>query len=208
MNRKERLHWLRDRVVPTLVLAPPKEAPVEPAWPAERSYQPETLEAAYEALKEELRAQDDRAKTVETRLLSVSSLAPVSMTIMVAVVTFLTSEKAREFTWGSVLVMGLVGSYVALQFLVALLAAVNGLGRRSFSHLSIKDIVPQPNEAKDAYLRRTCAELAEMILQNSVAVDDKVGQLARAHEAIKNAVWGLLLILITILLFTIVGTYA
>ena len=179
-----------------------------PAWPAGRPCPPETLEAAYGALKDELDAQDDRAKTVETRLLSVSSLAPVSMTIMVAVVTFLTSDRAPEFTWGSVLAVGVVGSYVALQFLLALLAAVNGLGRRSFSHLSIKDIVPQPDETKDAYLRRACAELTEVILHNRAAVDDKVSQLALAHEAVKNAVWGLLLVLIMILVFTMVGTYA
>jgi hypothetical protein len=205
--RKERLHWLRDRIRPTLVPAPPKEATGVPAWPVGRPCPLETLEAAYDALKEELRSQEDRAKTVETRLLSVSSLAPVSMTIMVAVVTFLTSDRAREFTWGSVLAVGLAGSYVAFQFLLALLAAVNGLGRRSFSHLSIKDIVPQPDETKDAYLRRACAELTEVILYNRASVDDKVSRLALAHEAVKNAVWGLLLVLITILAFTMAGTY-
>jgi hypothetical protein len=207
VNRKQPLYWLRDRVVPTLVPPPPKESAAGPAWPGVRSCPLETLEAAYDALKEELRSQEDRAKTVETRLLSVSSLAPVSMTIMVAVVTFLTGDRAREFTWGSVLTVGLVGTYVAFQFLLALLAAVNGLGRRSFSHLSIKDIVPQPDEAKDAYIRRACAELTEVILHNRVAVDDKVSRLALAHEAVKNAVWGLLAVLITILIFTIAGTY-
>ena len=189
------------------MLAPPKEDTGLPAWPAGRPCPLETLEAAYGALKDELNAQDDRAKTVETRLLSISSLAPVSMTIMVAVVTFLTSDRAREFTWGSVLAVGIVGSYVSLQFLLALLAAVKGLGRRSFSHLSIKDIVPQPDETKDAYLRRACAELTQVILHNRGAVDDKVSQLALAHEAVKNAVWGLLLVLITILVYTVAGTY-
>lgn len=207
MNLKESLYWLRDRIVPTLVPAPPKEHSGEPTWPGVRPFPLETLEAAYDALKEELRSQEDRAKTVETRLLSVSSLAPVSMTIMVAVVTFLTSDRAREFTWGSVLAVGLVGSYVAFQFLLALLAAVKGLGRRSFSHLSIRDLVPQPDETKDAYLRRACAELTEVIIHNRAAVDDKVSQLALAHEAVKNAVWGLLVVLIIILFFTMVGTY-
>jgi hypothetical protein len=193
--------------MPTLVTAPPKETPAVPAWPGGRPCPLETLEVAYAALKDELNAQEDRAKTVETRLLSVSSLAPVSMTILVAVITFLTSDRAREFTWGSVLAVGLVGSYVAFQFLIALLAAVNGLGRRPFNRLAIKDIVPQPDEGKDAYLKRACDELTEAILKNMGAVDDKVSQLALAHEAVKNAVWGLLLVLITILLFTIAGTY-
>ena len=168
----------------------------------------ETLEVAYDALKDELKAQEERAKTVETRLLSISSLAPVSMTIIVAVITFLTGDRAREFTEGSILVVGLIGSYVAFQFLLALLAAVNGLGRRSFTHVAIKDVVPQRDETKDAYLRRACAELMEVILHNRAVVDEKVSQLALGHEAVKNAVWGLLLILLTILIITLAGTYA
>jgi hypothetical protein len=208
VNRRERLHWLRDRIRPTLVPAPPKEAASEPAWPAANTCPQETLVAAYDALRDELKAQEERAKTVETRLLSISSLAPVSMTIIVTVITFLTGDRAGKFTKASVLVVGLMGSYVAFQFLLALLAAVNGLGRRSFTHVAIKDVVPQRDETKDAYLRRACAELMEVILHNRVVVDEKVSQLALGHEAIKNAVWGLLLILITILAITLAGTYA
>lgn len=208
MNGRERLYWLRDRIRPTLVPAPRKETAGEPAWPAASACPMETLEVAYDALKDELKAQEERAKTVETRLLSISSLAPVSMTIIVAVITFLTGDRAREFTEGSILVVGLIGSYVAFQFLLALLAAVNGLGRRSFTHVAIKDVVPQRDETKDAYLRRACAELMEVILHNRAVVDEKVSQLALGHEAVKNAVWGLLLILLTILIITLAGTYA
>ncbi|MDQ3802342.1 MAG: hypothetical protein M3416_00580 [Acidobacteriota bacterium] len=207
MNRHEGLHWLRDRILPTLVAAPPKEAAPGPAWPETLPCALETLEAAYDALKDELKSQEERAKTVETRLLSISSLAPVSMTIIVAVITFLTGDRAGEFTWASVLAVGLMASYVAFQFLVALLAAVSGLGRRSFHHLDFKDIVPRPGEGKDAYLQRACAALTEVILHNRRVVDEKVSQLALGHEAVKNAVCGLLLVLLTVMVITAFGTY-
>ena len=208
MKRKEGLYWLRDRILPTLVPAPPKEGPPEPAWPEALPCALETLEVAYDALKDELRAQEERAKTVETRLLSISSLAPVSMTIIVAAVTFLTGGRAGEFTRASVMAVGLLGSYVALQFLAALLAAVSGLARRSFYHLDLKDIVPRPGEDKDAYLRRACAEMAEAVRHNRAVVDEKVSRLALGHEAVKNAVWGLLLLLVTVLVITVAGTYS
>lgn len=207
VKREEALYWLRDRILPTVVPAPPKEGPVAPVWPEVLPCAPEALEAAYDALKDELKAQEERVKTVETRLLSISSLAPVSMTIIVAVITFLTGDRAGEFTRASVLAVGLMASYVALQFLVALLAAVNGLSRRSFYHLDLKDIVPRRDEGKEAYLQRACAGLAEVILHNGGVVDDKVSQLARGHEAVKNAVGGLLLVLLTVVVITAAGTY-
>lgn len=204
---KKSFYWLRDRLLPTVVPALVKDLSPEPGWPRELPCALETLEVAYEALKDELKTDEERAKTVDTRLLSVSSLAPVSMTIIVAIITFLTGGRTQEFTRASVLVIGLLGFYVAFQFLVALLAAVNGLSRRSFSHIKFKDIVPRPREGKEAYLQRACSELAEVISHNRETVNGKVSQLALSHEAVKNAVWGLLLILITVLVITVAGTY-
>jgi ABC-type multidrug transport system fused ATPase/permease subunit len=186
--------------------APPKKDDV-PAfeWPSTSPVPVETLEAAYNLLKDELKSEDDRAKIIESKLLSISSLIPIAMTVTVAMVTFLTSGRVSQFTFRSILIIGVVGAYIALQFLRASLAAITGLGRRSYGHIEVKEIAPKPKEKKEEYLQRTCAQMAEILVFNREAVNKKVDQLALGHDAIKNAVWGLLILLFVILVIVFVG---
>lgn len=205
MRRKEFLCWLRDRVWPSLD-APPKKADV-PAfeWPIARPVAVDTLEAAYNLLKDELKSEDDRAKIIESKLLSIASLIPIAMTVTVAMITFLTGGRVSQFTFRSILIVGAVGAYIALQFLRASLAAITGLGRRSYGHIEVKEIVPKPKEKKEEFLQRTCAQMAEILVFNREVVNKKVDQLALGHEAIKNAVWGLLILLFVMLMVVAVG---
>lgn len=205
MQRKDVQHRLRDWVWPTLV-APPKKDDVDAfEWPNDKTADVGTLEAAYNLLKDELKSEDDRAKIIESKLLSISSLIPIAMTVTVAMVTFLTGGRVSQFTLPSILIVGFVGAYIALQFLRASLAAIKGLGRRSYSHIEAKEIAPKPKEKKEAYLQRTCAQMVQILAFNREVINKKVDHLALGHEAIKNAVWGLLFLLLIVLVVVAVG---
>lgn len=203
MAWKDTFYWLRDRVWTTLEYPTSKKSVAVTEWSDSLAGDVAVIEAAYNLLKDELKTEDDRMRIVETKLLSIASFAPIAMTITVAIVTFLTGGKVREFTRPSILIVGFGGGYVALQFLRAVLAAINGLERRSYSRILLTSIVPGPREEKEAYLKRACKEMIRVITENKEVINEKVSQLALGHTAIKNAVWGLLLVLITILIITI-----
>jgi len=173
-------------------------SPAEAKWPTSVRLNGETIESAYTMLRQEYDAETDRIRTVETKLLGVSSLAPVAMAIIVASLTALTTRNLQAFTRVSVFVVGVVGGYVSLQFLRAIQAAIAGLSRRSFFAISLKDLYPLANETKEDYLTRNCLELADVIRCNRAEIDAKVTCLALAHTAIRNAVFGLLFLVLVI----------
>jgi hypothetical protein len=180
------------------VSGPLAVSPTEAAWPESAALKADTIESAYGLLKQEYEAETDRIRTVETKLLGISSLAPVAMAVIVAAFTVLTNRSLQAFTRTSVLMVGIVGGYISLQFLRAIQAAVAGLKRRSFFVVSLKDLYPLPDESRASYLARNCGELAEVIRGNRAEIDAKVTWLAVAHTAIRNAVFGLLLLVLVI----------
>lgn len=60
-----------------------------------------------------------------------------------------------------------------------------------------------PDESKQKYLTRNCGELVEVIRGNRTEIDAKVTWLDVAHTAIRNAVVGLLLMVIVIILLAV-----
>lgn len=179
--------------------SPVSVSPAEAKWPHSAALNPETIESAYDLLKQEYDAETDRIRTVEAKLLGISSLAPVAMAVIVAAFTVLTNRSLQAFTRVSVLMVGIVGGYISLQFLRAVQAAIAGLSRRSFFVVSLEDLYPLPGESKANYLARNCGELSEVIRGNRAEIDAKVTWLAIAHTAIRNAVFGLLLLVLVII---------
>ncbi|HEX8459359.1 MAG TPA: hypothetical protein VF656_18850 [Pyrinomonadaceae bacterium] len=205
MGRKDVQNRLLDLVWPTLVGQPRTEEIVAFEWPDNKPANDETLEAAYNLLKDEMKSEDDRAKIIESKLLSLSSLIPVTMTVTVAIVTFLTGGRVSKFTLPSILTVGAIGAYISLQFLRAALAAVSGLGRKSYKHIQVEEIAPKGDEKKGAYLQRMCSQMVQILAFNREVINKKVDQLALGHEAVKNSVWGLLFLLLVILVIVVMG---
>jgi len=167
---------------------------LEAAWPQSIALKTETLESAREALKEEQETEVDRIRVVETKLLGITSLAPVAMAVVVAGFTVLANGSVRSFTRSSVVLIGVAEGYVCVQFLRAVLGAIYGLRRRSFSAMTLEDLYPKPNETGEQYLRRNCEEMASNIRQNRAEIDAKVTWLDIAHTSIRNAAAGLLIL--------------
>lgn len=174
--------------------------PLEAVWPRSISLKIETLERAREVLKEEHDAELDRIRVVETKLLGITSLAPVAMAVVVAGFTVLANGNVQSFTRGSVVLIGVAEGYVCVQFLRAVLGAISGLRRRFFSVMTLEDLYPKPNETREQYLRRNCEEMASNIRQNRAEIDAKVTWLDVAHTSIRNAVAGLLVLVLLLIL--------
>ena len=200
MTKGDLAEWLRDRIWPTLVPHPKAGNKTDLEWPENLAASDDVLELVYDALKEEMKAEDERIKIVEAKLINTSSFAPIAMTIFVAMIAFLTSDKVQLFTRVSIWIVVVFGGYIALQFLLAVRAAIKGLARRPFKRLSLEDVFPQAEESRTDYLLRACKKVSCAIAKNRKGIDQKVGQLALCHESILNAVWGLLILLFILLM--------
>lgn len=131
MTRRRRLlDFVIDLIWPRAPGTP--SASPEAGWPEATALKAETIESAYELLKQEYQAETDRIRTVETKLLGISGLAPVAMAVIVAAFTSLANRNLQAFTRVSVLLVGIVGGYISLELLRAILAAIAGLKRRFF----------------------------------------------------------------------------
>lgn len=198
--------WLLDRIWSTIDTTQVYVPPPKPEW-LTQSDTSGVMEAAYSVLKDALKEQEDRLKVVDSKLQSICSSAPIILTIVFGIIAFLTGERATNFGPRGLLIIEIGGCYVGLQFLRALFAAINGLSVRGFSSIFFDSAPPQPSETKDGYLFRICRELSSAIHKNNEVIDGKADQLMVAHDSIKNAVWGLIIVLSIILGITIDKTH-
>ena len=160
---------------------------------------------AYEWLSNEVKTEEDRTKMIDGKLQSIVPIASTVITLLLALITFLTSGKVAQFTRTSILIVTFGGAYVAIQFLWAFLRAIKGLARRDFLRVKPKDIIPNTNETKETMRRRAFEEMLEILQYNKESNNNKVTQLACGHEAIKNAIVGLIAIIFTLLFITLFG---
>lgn len=202
---KKVLYWVRDRFWPYLEPLAEAQPPSSDEWSVTHALDNDALEAAYALLKDEFKINLDLVKMVDSKLQSISSLSPIAITIVAAVIAFLIGGKVQQFTRVSILVVAIGGFYIALQFVRAMLAATKGLERKGYYFTRLSDIPPRLEEKKEAYIRRFCKDIADNLRRNREATNGKVDQLALGHEAIKNAVGGLLVVILVLLIISIIG---
>lgn len=133
----------------------------------------EVLKSVLEAVETELKREDDRRGSVDARLQAVGAFAPVAVTLLLAVVTFLTSGRSGSFTVLSVKVMSVVSFYVASQFLRAVIAAVHGLGRRNYQAFTEAALVEHIGSEQEYRLARARAMIT-WIAEHRRATNAKV----------------------------------
>lgn len=181
-------------------------------WPTlERSPEPKptelpivklTSEVALEVrsrLEAAVEADVDRMRSIDAKLMAVCSVAPICATLLVAIVSFLTTQRPGTFTTSSVLAVVALASFVIIQFVRALLAAIQGLQRRGFLVPTSSSLWAQiEGESVDTYTLRACDDLAERLHQNRETTNEKVSYMAVAHRAYLNAVVGMLLAVIVL----------
>ena len=185
--------WIRDGVWATLD-PPLRNLPNDAEKPKPEinaDANDDVVREVYGRLSAELETEAERRRAVETKLLSIGSVAPIAITIMVAAASFLSSGRLRDVVPASVFVILFMAFYVALQFLRAMTAAICGLSRRSYAVPNISEIMPAGTEGLSEYLRNASNDLARRIEQHRDTTNEIVSQLAIAHKSIRNAVTAL-----------------
>ncbi len=141
-----------------------------------------------------LEEENDRRQSVEARLTSIVGLTSIAGTVVfsgiVAQATGKLPTQATLLKW--ILVFGAV--YLTLQICSALFAAVSGLSRRAYPADRPTDLLPSIGETPPSYWRSRIVELAEMVVEHQSTNNEKVTQMAVAHRAMKNFLFGLLVV--------------
>jgi hypothetical protein len=150
-----------------------------------------TLQFLHEERREELAAEVDRLRVVESKLTTIASVATIPITLLLGVVTFLSTGRAREFTPLSVFAISTCAFYVAVQFLRALLAAIRGLSRTSYP-APFATMPIRPGASPEACWRDACETLANNVHEYQERTNAKLDQLELAHTSIINAVVALI----------------
>lgn len=135
-----------------------------------------------ENIKEILDFEEERKKNIESKLTSI-----IGLTSIVATITIATEfTKPPELIQNYYIILLFIKTYIMLQLVSALVAAVNGLQRKSYQQNNIKDIMPKKDETKSEFQIKIMKSYAECFWQNNKINSEKIDQMAIAHRALKN----------------------
>jgi hypothetical protein len=207
---KEKFWWSTDLIFPWPTPLTPKEQIQQTkrrnASLAECESRVESLTDDQETLKDYLeqcdsrvQSETDRGQGVEGRLTSILGLSSIAGTIVfgsiLAAATGAVHAQRVELQW--IICLGAI--YLTVQLGSAIFAAVRGLARRHYYSESAPEILPTATEVHPAYLKRRIRSRSEELIDRQERNNEKVTQMAVAHQALKNFV-------VALLLFAVVGT--
>lgn len=190
----ERWHYrmirLPDWLIPS-VEGPPPTPP--DAIPLDWGTNPDValVRLAHAELRSLIGNESDRMKAVDTKLVAVGAVAPLAMSIVTAVVTFLTSGRVANYTAPSVVAVVVGAVYVGVNFLAALRSSVRGLQARGYAEVVPSSLVPPADSCETAYLLSLCDDLSARTEQHRNTTNEKLSHLNVAHRALVNAFVGL-----------------
>jgi hypothetical protein len=203
-SMKVRWRVVTDRIWPTLEHLPSgHSAPLPAAVP--EGLDETTLRFLHEERRHELAAEVDRLRVVESKLTTIMSVGPIPITLLLGVVAFLSSGRAQEFTPVSVIVIATCAFYVALQFLRAILAAIQGLSRTSYP-APFAAAPSRPGADPESGCRDACEALAKNVHAYRERTNAKVDQLELAYTSIINAVVALILAIGVLAIVVVFGS--
>jgi hypothetical protein len=146
--------------------------------------------------------EDARRQGVDTRLTTIVSLVSIAGTIVFG--SLLAQGGHTAVTIGWLLALGSL--YLTLQVCSAILAAVRGLGRRNYVELDPDDVLPSDGEATADHMRRQMAACITVLANNQEENNRKVTQMAVAHRALKNFVFGFLFLALLASYYSVAAT--
>lgn len=152
------------------------------------------LEGYWGNCKKLLEDESDRRQGVEGRLTTMMGLCSIAATVVFGAIvgaatgTFHTQSMFLRFG------LALGALYLTLQLCSAILAAVRGLSRRSYSVENSDVVLPGKDEDQAKHLRRYMGWCLESLSCHRANNNAKVTQMAVAHRAITNFLVGLIVV--------------
>lgn len=156
-----------------------------------------------ELLKEHLKSSEQllereqsRRSGVEARLLNMAGLVSIAGTVVLGALFSLASEKIPlDSGWVRItLTIGCL--YLAVQLVAALHASVKGLQATGYHEDQPHAILPRKGLQQTVFLRQRVQHVLDRVAENRSVNNKKLDQLNLAHCAMKNFLWGLLLVAI------------
>ena len=151
----------------------------------------DTLRESLSASSRLVTEENARKSSIESRLLSLAGLASIAATVVLGTLFTLASEKTSTLAPAVRLFLAMGCLYLSLQLVAALIASVRGLQATGYSALIPLDLVPRHSSTLD-YYRQLIGDQLEQVSLNRVITNEKLDQLAVAHCALRNFLWGLL----------------
>jgi hypothetical protein len=149
----------------------------------EDSTAPDKFADAFDKLLED---ENERLKSVESRLGSVLGLTSITATLLVSGTMALVSGSLGDSS-RTVRVLAALGAfYLSLQIICSTLAAVRGLGRATWLRPSVGDLVTDSQSGPISVARERAIGACQRYQASDRNVNFKVTQMAIAHTAIRN----------------------
>ncbi len=152
-----------------------------------------------------LRREQEVRQSIEARLTSTMGLTTIAGTIAVGGILALASG-TQHITIAQRIIVSLGGLYLVSQVCWVIRFSVGGLERRGHIESNASDVLPLPSEPRPAYLRRQISDCAESLADFRSVRKKRVEQMALAHCAIKNFLWGLVSFAVLGTIFAITTT--
>ncbi len=163
------------------------------------------LAAAEAALSRQLDEEDGRFDSVNARLLPMLALASVIATALTLGVPFALSGDFAEVGTLELSFVLVILIYIVFQIVFCLRAAVMGLSRRGYRTMASNQLDPLPGESPLDYRLRLHNEKRSIVIQNAWANNQKVSDMALAHEAFENILRGVAVLIIASALIAMIG---
>lgn len=159
------------------------------------------LESGLAECKALFEAEQERRRSVMNRLTAVVALTSV----LAAVVVGLAPSKLKwsvgghsSIGWMLFILASILTLYAVVQLLCGLLAAVKGLVRRPYLQPEVVDVLPDKKEIANI-IRLRMKVYIECLHNHQEINNEKVGQMDVAHQAIKNFLWAMLVLVVVLI---------
>jgi hypothetical protein len=138
--------------------------------------------------------EENRKQGIETRLTTILGLSSIAGTIVFGGILAQAVGTIRPESNLLRLVMAIGAVYLSLQICSAILAAVHGLMTRGYQTQLTNSAIPAADETQPAYIRRQINECVARVQNHRARNNSKATQLIAAHQAMKQFVFGLILL--------------
>jgi len=141
-----------------------------------------------------LDADDERRKSVDTRLSTIVGLTSIAATLATGLSIAQAAGTLRLpvgwILWG----VTTLAFYLVTQLCFAIGWAIQGQSRANYREDRAIDLIRGPEMTEEIWLRRRIPQMVERLLTNQEQVNKKVTTMAVAHRAIQNFVGGMILL--------------
>jgi hypothetical protein len=139
-------------------------------------------------------ADDERRKSVDTRLSTIVGLTSIAATLVTGlIVAQAAGTLSLSNTWSRGLI-ALLALYLVIQLCDAIGWAIKGQSRAKYREDSIDSVIRDTICSEENWLRKRIVEKVEQMLDNKAQIDTKVTMMAVAHRATANFVGGLIVL--------------